>query len=167
MQARKLAATDPSAFQLSLRIRHPQMDPAQISRELGLQAEHAFRAGDSRHSRSALAPATVHAESYWLGVLPPHSAALDISFPGDERSLLAQQGLQEAVRGLSWALSLRAVRFLRTHTKFLQRIRAEGGQVSLLITLSNSGETSFSVHPQTGQFFANLGITLEFEISDG
>jgi hypothetical protein len=166
MEARKLTGPEPDAYQLSLRIRHPAIDPAEISRELEIEAEHSFRAGDSRRSRSALAAPAPYTESYWLGVLPPHLPALDISFPGDQRSQLAQQGLRAAVRGLTWALSLRVVRFLHRHAEFLKRIGAEGGQISVLIALPNSGETSFSLPPQTGRFFASLGVTLEFEISD-
>jgi hypothetical protein len=164
MEARKLKA-DADAFQLSLRIRHPSMDPAEISRQLGIQSEHAFRAGDARPVRSAVTPAAVHTESYWLGVVPPQLLALELSFPGDARSQLAQKGLQSSLKGLTWGLSLSAVRFLRSHAEFLKRIRSGGGEISLLVALSGAGEMSFSLPPGTGRFFADLGVTLEFEIS--
>jgi hypothetical protein len=163
MQARKLAAS-PEAVQLSLRFRHPSMDPAEISRELGVEPEHAFRAGDARPVRSALTPAARHAESYWLGVLPPSRLAIDMEFPGNERSRLAQQGLQSALKELTWALSLTATHFLRGHTEFLKGVRAGGGEINLLVALSGGAEMSFSLPPQTAQVFADLGITLEFEI---
>jgi hypothetical protein len=53
MEARQ--ASQPSyPFQLSLRVRHPSIDPAAISRELQIEPEHSFRAGDLRDStRSA------------------------------------------------------------------------------------------------------------------
>ena len=52
MEARR--ASQPSyPFQLSLRIRHPSIDPASISRELQIEPEHSFRAGDPRESRAA------------------------------------------------------------------------------------------------------------------
>jgi hypothetical protein len=165
MEAKKLAAAA-DTFQLSLRIRHPAMDPAEISRELGLKAEHAFRAGDARAARSAVTPAARHTESYWLGVVPPQLLALEVSFPGDARSQLAQKGLQTSLKGLTWGLSLSAVRFLRGHAQFLKRIRAGGGEISLLVALSGAAEISFSVPPATGRFFADLGVTLEFEISE-
>lgn len=71
MEARKLSNPRASPFQRSLRVRHPSLDPAEISRQLRMKAEHCFRAGDPRLSRSGLAPASVHAESYWLGALNP------------------------------------------------------------------------------------------------
>jgi hypothetical protein len=49
MEAR-LSKPDPERFQLSLRIRHPSMDPADISRTLKIEAEHSSRAGGPRTS---------------------------------------------------------------------------------------------------------------------
>ena len=57
MAAPKRATLQAPPFQLSLRIRHPSMDPADISKELGIEPEHAFRAGQPRHSKSGLVPA--------------------------------------------------------------------------------------------------------------
>jgi hypothetical protein len=71
MAATKLAALQPLPFQLSLRIKHPSMDPADISKELGIEPEHSFRAGQPRHSKSGLGAAAVHASSYWLAPLHP------------------------------------------------------------------------------------------------
>ena len=48
MAATKLATFQSLPFQLSLRIKHPSMDPANISKELGIEPEHSFRAGQSR-----------------------------------------------------------------------------------------------------------------------
>src|SRR5262249_32845731 len=73
MEARKLGAAAESPFQLSLRIRHPSMDPAEISRELHLESVHSFRAGEPRESSSKVATASVHAESYWLASLDTRS----------------------------------------------------------------------------------------------
>ena len=51
--------------------------PSRSRAELGIDAEHSFRAGEPRESgRSTVAP--VHAESYWLGTLDPgHAVARD------------------------------------------------------------------------------------------
>src|SRR5215469_14451613 len=119
MEASRLSKLDSELFQLSLRIRHPSLDPAELSRELRMEAEHSFRAGDPRSSRSGLAPASVHAESYWLGALNPASW---IRLPlEDPRLQLAQQGLGAMVsRSLGTVLTLSA-RFLSLHAGTLQR----------------------------------------------
>ena len=163
MEARKLSKSESELFQLSLRIRHPSLDPAELSRELRIKAEHSFRAGDPRPSRSGLASPSVHAESYWLGTLNPANwARLPFADPRLQR---AQQSLGVAVtRTLGWALTLGA-RFLSLHAVTLQRIRSEGGQISLLVTLPIGGLTGFSVAPEVSRMFGELGITVEFELT--
>jgi hypothetical protein len=58
-----------------------------------------------------------------------------------------------------------AARFHKAHAALLQTICAEGGEVSLLVTLS-SAVGNFSVPPQVSRMFGESGITLEFEITD-
>ena len=163
MEARRLSKLVAELFQLSLRIRHPSLDPADLSREFRIEAEHSFRAGDPRPSRSGLAPASVHAESYWLGTLNPASW---IRLPSaDPRLQLAQKGLGAMVgRSLGSALTLTA-RFLRLHAETLQRIRNEGGQISLLVGVPAGEVSSFSLVPEVSRIFGDLGVALEFELT--
>jgi hypothetical protein len=167
MEARKLSKSDPQPFQLSLRIRHPSMDPADLSREFKIESEHSFRAGDPRPPRSGVAPASVHAESYWLGALNPARWPPDISFPGHPRLQIAQKGLgTAATKSLGWALSLSATAFFHSHAELLRRIRSEGGQISLLVALSPGEMSSFSIVPEVSRVFGELGITIEFEFAN-
>ena len=69
MEARDISPSSPEPFQISLRVRHPTIDPVLISRELKVEPEHCFRAGEPRESSSGIAAAAVHGESYWLGSL--------------------------------------------------------------------------------------------------
>jgi hypothetical protein len=71
MPVRKRSSAHATPFQLSLHVRHPSVDPEEISRELGLEATESFRAGDPRHSRSGVAATAVHVETYWVAVLDP------------------------------------------------------------------------------------------------
>lgn len=163
MEARELARMQPSPFELSLRIRHPAMDPAELSRELALKADHSFRAGESRRSPSDAA--SVHAESYWLGTLDPASWPADAWFSGFSKLDIAVKGLRKAVTGnLGWALSLSARRLLRAKALF-ERIRLEGGQVCLLVALSPPAVASFSLPPEASRIFSDLGITLDFDLT--
>jgi hypothetical protein len=168
MQARQLAKSDPPPFQLSLRIRHPSMDPADLSRELNMEAVHFFRAGDPRPQRSGIAPASVHAESYWLGAIDPNKWPADIlSFPGHSLLQIAQEHLSvTAINSFGWALSLCATWFFHSHAEFLRRIRSDGGQISLLVALSTGEVGSFSLSPEASRAFGELGITVEFEFVD-
>ena len=101
MEARALPTADPDLFQLSLRVRHPSMDPAEITRAFGIEPEHFFRAGDPRPSRARPESAFPYPETYWLGVLKPRAALPDMSFPGDPKSQIAQRGLAAATKSLT------------------------------------------------------------------
>jgi hypothetical protein len=163
MEARKLRQPDSEPFQLSLRIRHPSLDPEELSREFSIEAAHCFRAGDPRPSRSGIS--SVHPESYWLGALNTANWPVDVNFPGVRRLLAAQERFGVvAQRSLSWALSL-STRFFSAHAETLRRIGAEGGQVSLLVTAPAGEVSGFSLAPAVSRVFGDLGIALEFEFT--
>jgi hypothetical protein len=170
MAVPKLASQQPPPFQLSLRVRHPCMDPADISKELGIEPEHSFRAGQPRRSKSGLAPAAVHTESYWLAPLnhaPWFGNPSFAEFAEPLKLAVTREHIDAAIaRNLSGALGLCAMRFSKAHTGLLQTIRSGGGEISLLVTLSSAEVTSFSLAPQLSRMFGELGITLEFEITD-
>jgi hypothetical protein len=164
MEARKLTNPQLPPFELSLRIRHPSMDPAELSRELALEAEHSFRAGEPRRSRTETTSASVYGESYWLGTLDPTSWPADAWFSGyTDLDLAVREIRTSATRSLGWALSLSARRFLRVKALF-ERIRLEGGQVSVLVGLSPVLQ-SFTLAPDVSRMFSDLGITLEFDLT--
>jgi hypothetical protein len=163
------ALTDPQEmpFELAFRIRHPSMDPADLSRELGLEPTHTFRAGELRETRSNISPASVHTESYWLGTLDPTAWLTDI-WPAGYESVNASVG--KPIKAAAWqdlgsALAMTARVLVRSHAALFERIRTEGGQVSLLVSLSAIAVDSFSVTPEVSQMLGELGITVEFEMT--
>lgn len=163
MEATKLHQSDSEPFQLSLRIRHPSIDPEELSREFSIEAAHCFRAGEPRASRSGIA--SVHPESYWLGALNTANWPGDVSVPNVRRQSAAQERLGVvATRSLGWALSL-STRFFSAHAETLRRIGAEGGQVSLLVTAPPGEVSGFSLAPAVSRVFSDLGIALEFEFT--
>jgi hypothetical protein len=165
MEASKLTDPQLPPFELSLRIRHPSVDPAELSRELSLEAEHSFRAGEPRRLRSDGTSASVYGESYWLGTLDPTSWPADAWFSGHaDLDFAARELRKSATHSLGWALSFSARRLLRAKGLF-ERIRSEGGQVSVLISLSPSLE-SFTLSPDISRIFSELGITLEFDLTN-
>ena len=54
----------------------------------------------------------------------------------------------------------------KSHAGLLQAIRSEGGEISVLVTLSPTALDTFSLPPQVSRMFGELGITLEFEITN-
>src|SRR5690349_8580535 len=120
MEARSLQEAPVEHYQLSIRIRHPSMDPAELSQAFNIQPEYCFRAGEARSSSSNWATGAVHSESYWLGVLKPSAYLSDLAFFFDHRSpSIAQKQFTAALKSLSWALSVATSRFLSRHTTLL------------------------------------------------
>jgi hypothetical protein len=147
------------------------MDPADVSKELGIEPEHSFRAGQPRHSKSGLTPAAVHTESYWLAALNPTTWFGNPTFgeplAGPLTLAITQKHIDAAVaRNLTWALSLCVVRLSKEHEATLRKICSDGGEISLLVTLSPTAVNAFSLPPQVSRMFGELGIALEFEIAN-
>jgi len=171
MEARRLSPELASPFQLSLRVRHPSLDPAALSRELGIEPLHSFRAGDPRPARSAHTSASVYAESYWLGMLRSPEWPLAAPFvhghikSAEER--LRSAASATATAGVSGTLWLAVVRFLNVHRKLLRRIRAEGGQVALLIAVVPESAHGLTLAAEVSRILSELGVVLELEfVSD-
>jgi len=147
MEARELPQPQPQAFELLLRIRHPSMDPEEISAQLQISAEHCFKAGEPRQP-TAGGPAlsgSVYSETYWLASLNPGSADLS-----------AQLGR---------ALAVCTTRFMRPHREFFHRIQSEGGQVHLLVELNPEAVSGFTLTPELAREINTLGVPVDFEFA--
>ena len=170
MEARNLSNDHLPAFELAMRIRHPSLDPADITRELQLEPEHSFKAGDPRRSSSGIAATSVHAESYWLSHLDlsrlPSPGLFD-DRPGAKRSRgRIPEEVFRAISADSLGITLTScvMLVLGPHREFLRRVKDEGGEVSLLVEVSAKSVPSFKLTPQVSRGLSDLGITVEFEL---
>lgn len=162
MEARDISRPSPEPYRISLRIRHPSIDPATISRELKLEPEHCFRAGDPRESSSGSALTAAHAESYWLGALP---AATGLAGFSGSRTMIGRERLQSASSGsISAALDL-IVSFLRQHSEFIRKLENEEAQVTVLVELSRQSLTSFTLSPQFMRTLSDLGVGVDLDFT--
>jgi hypothetical protein len=173
MEARDLSTDRVPSFELAMRIRHPNLDPADISRELRLEPDHSFKAGDPRTSSSGIAAAAVHAESYWLcrldpAMLPSPMGSLDDPPAARRtRARMAEERFRAmTAESIGLTLSLCATFFLRAHKDFLRRVQSEGGEVSVIVEISAPNVPGFKLLPQTSRALSDLGITLEVEFGN-
>jgi hypothetical protein len=162
MEAKTLDPAEPEAFRLALRVRHPSIDPAELSRAFGIQPAYSYRAGSERPSRSSILKTTVHSESYWVGELTAAAQPLVLSSFGSER--IAQRHVAVVKKNLTWALTSTCARLLKTHADLLRGIRAQGGEVTLLVTICGDSLDNFSLPPEVSRLFGELGVGIEFEI---
>jgi hypothetical protein len=175
MEARDISRSRVAPFEISLRIRHPSIDPDRISRELRLQPEHCFKAGEPRESSSGSPLTSVHAESYWLASLDTVTAATSLSGGisaiggvSEERARIARDKWHAATQmSLSDMLDASVIPFLRPHAEFIRRLQAEEGQMSLLIELSTQALSGFTLSPQFTRVLSDLGISVEFDFVSG
>jgi hypothetical protein len=159
MEARR--ASQPSyPFQLSLRIRHPSIDPASISQELQIEPEHSFRAGDPRESRS-VAATSVHVDSYWLATLDLSALLLGTS----ETALVAGHTHAIAFSALDTVLAILVSSVLRRHAQFFHRMQSEGGEVRLIVAISARKSRGFTLTPQLSKALSELRIPVDFELA--
>jgi hypothetical protein len=161
MEARR--APQPSyPFQLSLRVRHPSIDPASISRELQMEPEHSFRAGEPRDPSRSLAVAPVHVDSYWLATLD-----LEKLLVGTPETALVHEitrHTQTIATSLEPALTILTASVLRRHAEFFRRIQSEGGEVRLIVAISARKTRGFTLTPHLSRALSELRIPVDFEL---
>jgi hypothetical protein len=169
---------------LSLRVRHPSLDPAEISQALELEPEHCFKAGERRGPGDRPG---AHPQTYWLAPVDAESLRR-----GGEPSLLDPAVLEEfadqvlSERGLSADKVAEVARNFRVageafggsqlegllfgllarlnlRQEFLARIQKEGGDVSVLVVAHPAALRNFTLSVATSRFLAKLNIEVEFE----
>jgi hypothetical protein len=171
MEARQLPDESVPQAQVSLRIRHPTIDPNEISAALGVRPEHCFKSGDPAQGRRGL-----HAQTYWLADIAPGSwlEPVDPSFLETiaarypERSATASA---EGFRKMTQSARTRSVEImlfyglqrLNARHAFLERIQSDGGDVSLLLSVEPGSAADFTLPVAVSRLLVKLGITLEFK----
>lgn len=165
MKARPQPKPNPQEPCLFLRIKHPAMDPGEITRALAIEPIETIAAGPVTKSGVH----RLHSESYWIAQLPIASmhdlvesyraGTLNIAtLPASKEELLALVGATEWDARI--LLRLKELR-LDANREFLHRIVSEGGSVALLV---DRGEQRLPfVIKRALPKLAQLGIELEVD----
>ena len=103
-------------FTISLRLRHPDIDPTRITQTLGIEPQHTWKAGDPRRDPAGEALEGVYRESYWMG------------------RLMDEPQLSSARLSVESVLLQRLANLRRSHD-FLEQLHAEGGVAELHVSL--------------------------------
>lgn len=135
-------------FSISIGVRHPDIDPARITLELGLQPGHRWKSGEQRLDHAGSELGGNHRESYWLCEIPlrPKFAGERISVESELASVLQT---------------------LRKSIGFLQDLRRGGGSVDLFVTVFARGDFRLELLPDTAALLARSGLSLTVEIRSG
>jgi Domain of unknown function (DUF4279) len=140
-----LPSMNPDNFTVSLRIRHPTIDPAEITRTLGIEPQHSWRAGESRRAAQGQRGEGSYRESYWIGEFRELDAGL--------RGVVATE-----------AVLLQAVVLLRRSQPFLTRLQSEGATVDLFVEVVGSTEFTLGLSPQLLSLLSKAGLAVVLNV---
>jgi hypothetical protein len=132
-------------FTMSLRIRHPRIDPAEITNALGIEPQHSWRAGDERREPALGSSGGTYHETLWICSLMPQP-----ELSGD------QAGVESEL--------LHAVGALRRSFDFLQSLHADGGVGELHVSIYAREESRLEFLGETLAVLGRMGLTLALEI---
>jgi hypothetical protein len=154
------------AVQLSLRIRHPVIDPQEISTAIGVKPEHCFKAGAPRTDPARGGRRGLHTQTYWLAPITPESwpePIIDTSFLSVIAARYPGEPAQDLRAGSIETILFYGLHRLTNRHAFLERIQSEGGDVSLVLGLEQGSASDFTLPVAILRLLGKLGITLEFK----
>jgi hypothetical protein len=165
MKARLQSKQDPQDSLLFLRIKHPTMDPREITHALAIEPTQTITAGMAVSDGVR----RMHSESYWIAQLP--SATLrDLAenyragIENFSLSALKKEELLALSGATEWdvRILLRLREFeAGPRQAFLQKILREGGSIALLV--DRGDERSPFVIKRSLAKLAQLGLDLEVD----
>jgi hypothetical protein len=132
-------------FTISLRIRHPSIDPARITRTLGMEPQHTWQAGAPRRGPGGEALEGVHRESYWMGRLM-------------EEPQLALVGVSVE------SVLLQTLAHLRRTQSFLEQLHVEGGAAELHVSLFARTDFRLDLSTQSLALLSRLGLAVALDV---
>lgn len=132
-------------FMMSLRIRHPRIDPAEITRALGIEPQHIWRAGDQRLGSEGDEIGGIRRDSYWMGRL--------MTEPALAQDHVSVESEVEHTLGT-----------LRRCFGFLETLKAEGGSAELHVSLYPRDEFRLEFLPASLALLGRVGLAIVLEV---
>jgi hypothetical protein len=145
----------PHDFSIALRIRHPSIDPNEITGRLGIEPQHAWRAGEPRKDDDA--GSALHRETYWVGLLTP--APFGPS-PWDQT---VDESLRQAA-GLPQASLYFTLLKMKRSSGFWREFADQGGTVECLLQVHKADRFQLDLSQALLLALVELRITLSIEV---
>ena len=147
----------PNDFSIALRIRHPSIDPAEVTRRLGIDPQHAWRAGEPRQLDDDDAGSAVHRETYWVGLLlPPRLGPAPWGPHVEER-------LRSATENPQVSLYFTLLKMKRS-AGFWREFADQGGTVECLLQVHQADRFQLDLSQALLLALVELRITLSIEV---
>ena len=146
----------PDDHSITLRLRHPSIDPDIISRELGLTPQHAWRAGEPRQAEAGETATGVYRETYWVGLLQP--------LPPDEAAATRHLATAEARAALAPYSLLFALLKMKRSSAFWRGFVEEGGTIHCLLEVHDAERFHLELPPALSFALSDLRVTFAIEV---
>jgi Domain of unknown function (DUF4279) len=132
-------------YMLSLRVKHPDMDPRTITKTLRRKPTRAWKAGERRQTPKGTPLEGLYKESYWYVRLLRGGEA-------SSEGTLLEDYLEHFASKLS------------RHAEFFQRVRSEEGRAEIFIGMYGARNYGFELPPTLLNAFSTIGLSLTFDI---
>ena len=158
-----------SEHSVVLRLRHPHVDPEEITRRLGIAPQYAWRAGEPRRvdsgedEHSDVLQTAVYHESCWVAVLSNDAPLSDLV---ERIARFAPRAVGSQLRmtpPVTVELYLVLYKMKRT-TSFWQEFVAQGGTIDCLVQVVGAERFQLEMSPALLTLCAELRISLTIEI---
>ena len=132
-------------FTVSLRIRHPTIDPAAITEALGVQPPHSWRTGQPRRDVAGTELGGAHRDSYWMGRLmsAPQLSCSDVS-------------VEKVI--------LKTLNHMRRTQASLDRLSEDGGVAAFLVRLYARDVFRLELPPDTLALLGRLHLAVVIDV---
>jgi hypothetical protein len=152
-----------NSYSALLRIRHPSIESAELTRQLGIEPLHEWTAGSTRVSADETGRGA-RRDTYWLA--PLGGPKLPAASPAAGSAAAGRAGAEwPPTPAVSLEMFLLGhARQLRPHKEFLARLNREGGSVDLVVTMDTTDRLEVDFPPGLMRALADVGVTLSLEV---
>jgi len=153
-------------FSIALRIRHPSVDPAEVTRRLGIAPVHAWRAGEPREIDAGEVGSSKHRESYWLGLMPSRQPGPMLGVTGLKTALLAAEAFKSAATHPAQVALYFTLLKMKRAASFWRDFAEQGGTVECLMQVHETERFHLDLSPALLIALVELKIALSIEVDD-
>ncbi|HET8699497.1 MAG TPA: DUF4279 domain-containing protein [Gammaproteobacteria bacterium] len=150
-----------------LRLRHPNVDPAEITRRLGIAPQYAWRAGDPRLPEHGEEGRGVYRESCWVAVLSSASPLGELVDMVAARFAPRAVGAQPRFSPPATAELYFVLYKMKRTAAFWQELVAQGGTIDCLVQVVGAERFHLEMSPALLTLCAELRISLAIEVDGG
>jgi hypothetical protein len=144
-------------YTVSLRVRHPSIDPKELTEKLGFAPHYSWRAGDRKQDASGEPGEGTYRETYWFGRLPSMSAE---TIPDRSPGMWAE-GIPDLP--LEGAIMFALLRLQRAD-EFWRALVASGGTARFIVEIYGGRDLTLDLSPATLAMLARFGVAISVDV---